>query len=135
MVASRSAGPWEAMVTFDIRIEFYRAPRSAPPTPSADAYVGAVTRQGLTSPALPRPGDYIHGLGPLASQTLSERGEVHHIEHFPIPDWDGHAAEAGVTAVIHATWPSDVRGRALLEEYAAKGRHVRLAGQNATEDA
>jgi hypothetical protein len=119
------------MITFDVRIEFYRGPRSAPPTPSDESFVGAVTRQGLIGLALPRRGDYVHGLGPLASQTLPERGQVHHLEHYPAPDWDDDGgAKPTVIAVIHAAWPSDVRGRELLDQYAAKGWHVFLPKQD-----
>jgi hypothetical protein len=83
----------------------------------------------MTGLALPRAGDHVHNLGPLASRTLPERGLVHHLEHFPVPAWhDGQAEpEPGVIAVIHAPWPSDTHGMALLEDYAAKGWDIRLA--------
>ena len=69
----------------------------------------------------------VHNLGPLASQTLREVGVADHVEQFPIPAWHDQQAGPGAIVVIYATWPSDARGRALLEDYAAKGWEVRLA--------
>jgi hypothetical protein len=122
------------MITFDVRIEFYQDHRLAPPSTSAtsESYVGAVARRGLTCSALPRPGDYLHNLGPLVSHTLPGRGEVHHLEHCPVPSWHGDD-RPGVTVVIHAVWPSDRSdqgGKELLEEYEAKGWTIHFHGRD-----
>jgi hypothetical protein len=119
------------MITFDVRIEFYRSAQvtSAPAAPTAASYVGSITRRGMTGLALPRAGDHVHNLGPLASRTLPERGLVHHLEHFPVPAWHDDQAEPepGVIAVIHAPWPGDAYGMSLLEQYAAKDWNIFLA--------
>jgi hypothetical protein len=115
------------MVEFSVRIDFFREL-----DPDPKDYVGTALRRGLTAVVLPRVGESVGGLGPIAWRSGSHDvpyPEVRAVEHFPVPAWQLDPAkpdddqEPAVTLVFRAEWPGDgpLAGPRVLREYDAQG--------------
>jgi hypothetical protein len=117
------------MVEFNVRIDFYRDLEDGP-----KEYVGSALRDGLRALAVPRVGEYVHGLGPSyvwygpAGPTGGPYSAVAAVEHAPVPAFKADPTKAeeqqpSVTVVVRALWPGDgpLAGERLLRDYDQQG--------------
>jgi hypothetical protein len=117
------------MVEFNVRIDFYRELEDGP-----KEYVGSTLRDGLRALAVPRVGEYVHGLGPSyvwygpAGPTGGPYSAVAAVEHAPVPAFKADPTKAEeqqptITVVVRALWPGDgpLAGERMLRDYDQQG--------------
>jgi hypothetical protein len=117
------------MIEFNVRIDFFRDLEDGP-----KGYVGSALRDGLRALAVPRVGEYVHGLGPSSvwygptGRTGGPYSAVAAVEHAPVPAFKADPAKAeaqqpSVTVVVRALWPGDgpLAGERMLRDYDQQG--------------
>jgi hypothetical protein len=127
-------------VEISVRIDFFRDLEGDEPK----GYVGSAQRAGLRALALPRVGEYVHGLGPPsvwhrpAGHAKGPYSVVAAVEHAPAPAFKTSAAEAreqqpSVTVVVRALWPGDgpLAGERVLRDYDQQGWTLSFFSENA----